>query len=218
MDKAAKCYLCGSTENLTRDHIPPASYFPKPRPKNLITVDCCERCNNGLSLDDEAFRAWVCAVRKSSDAGKKIYERVSKTTFKRSPGLLATFARSRSIEMLETQGTVVPIHAVGFSVDRANRVLVRFTKGLLTTFYPAYDYSEDSFEVFRPKPIREDLEKVRGLAECCLRDSRGEGVFDFWHNAASGTFGCWIYAFYNEAVFVVKHRKPKSPTLPPVVL
>jgi hypothetical protein len=47
------CYLCGAQERLTRDHIPPRNLFPQPRPTNLITVDCCEVCNNGMNLSDE---------------------------------------------------------------------------------------------------------------------------------------------------------------------
>ena len=50
------CIYCGSGENLTRDHIPPKTLFPKPRPSNLITVPCCENCNGSFSLDDEYFQ------------------------------------------------------------------------------------------------------------------------------------------------------------------
>lgn len=47
------CIYCGSTDDLTKDHIPPKTLFPKPRPSNLITVPCCENCNSSFSLDDE---------------------------------------------------------------------------------------------------------------------------------------------------------------------
>lgn len=53
---AKSCIYCGSGEDLTRDHIPPKTLFPKPRPSNLITVPCCKNCNGSFSLDDEYFQ------------------------------------------------------------------------------------------------------------------------------------------------------------------
>lgn len=38
MRRVENCYLCGATDGLTDDHVPPKSFFPTPRPKNLITV------------------------------------------------------------------------------------------------------------------------------------------------------------------------------------
>lgn len=48
-----ECIYCGATEKLTKDHIPPKNLFAKPRPTNLITVPCCQTCNESFSQDDE---------------------------------------------------------------------------------------------------------------------------------------------------------------------
>ncbi len=48
-----KCIYCNSTENLTKDHIPPKCFFPDPKPSNLISVVCCKKCNNDFGRDDE---------------------------------------------------------------------------------------------------------------------------------------------------------------------
>ena len=53
--KNTKCIYCEENLGLTRDHIPPKELFPNPRPSNLITVPCCERCRSEQSLDDEYF-------------------------------------------------------------------------------------------------------------------------------------------------------------------
>ena len=38
-------FTCGcSTENLTRDHVPPSSWFIDPKPA-MITVKACDDCN-----------------------------------------------------------------------------------------------------------------------------------------------------------------------------
>lgn len=50
------CTYCGEAALVTRDHIPPVSLFPKPRPSNLVTVPSCRKCNSGASMDDEYFR------------------------------------------------------------------------------------------------------------------------------------------------------------------
>jgi hypothetical protein len=44
---------------LTRDHIPPESFWGGSPPTNLITIPSCYRCNNRASLDDEYFGAVI---------------------------------------------------------------------------------------------------------------------------------------------------------------
>lgn len=54
------CAYCGSSENLTDDHVPPKNLFRKPRPSNLISVPACPFCHSETSKDDEHFRIKVC--------------------------------------------------------------------------------------------------------------------------------------------------------------
>jgi hypothetical protein len=54
---AASCAYCGAAADLTRDHVPPRVVFPKPRPKDLITVPACRPCNVSAGPDDEYFGA-----------------------------------------------------------------------------------------------------------------------------------------------------------------
>ena len=58
MNKKSKkgiCVFCGNMRELTKDHIPPKTIFPKPRPNNLITVPSCYECNDSAKKDDEYF-------------------------------------------------------------------------------------------------------------------------------------------------------------------
>ena len=57
--KRELCVNCRSPEDLTRDHIPPKSFFPKPRPNNLITVPCCRTCHKEFTENDEYLRNYL---------------------------------------------------------------------------------------------------------------------------------------------------------------
>src|ERR1022692_4959843 len=59
-DQKKSCAYCGTTDDLTQDHVPPRNLFPKPRPSNLITVLACRKCNGGAAKDDEYFRMRLC--------------------------------------------------------------------------------------------------------------------------------------------------------------
>lgn len=56
------CIYCGQSTSDTKDHIPPLCFFPKPRPNNLITVPCCQYCNNKLGKDDERVRNLITSL------------------------------------------------------------------------------------------------------------------------------------------------------------
>ncbi len=69
MRRIENCYLCGSTADLTNDHVPPKSFFQPARAKNLITVRCCKKCNHAYSLDDEAILIWLTSVAGNRSEG-----------------------------------------------------------------------------------------------------------------------------------------------------
>lgn len=208
-----KCYLCGSEDQLTRDHIPPQSFFPPPLPKNLITLPCCEECHKPFSLEDEAFRIWVASVNGRSPSGDWIWgNRVVESSFRRSPKLFKHVASHAKILNLNLPSGPVPVTTLSIPDVRADKFLLRITKGLLTHFYPEYDFRSDEFKVFCIAPIPRHAEIVANLIKFCLHDSRGVGVFDFWHKiVVEKNGGCWIYRFYDAAWLVVIHG-PRSIT------
>ena len=55
-NKSILCIYCVKRNATTKDHVPPKCFFSEPRPNNLITVPCCEKCNNFFGKDDEIVR------------------------------------------------------------------------------------------------------------------------------------------------------------------
>jgi hypothetical protein len=61
------CYLCGKTEEelgekLTKDHVIPNGFFPKPKPPNLLTLPCCLSCQKEYRMDEEYVRNSLSAI------------------------------------------------------------------------------------------------------------------------------------------------------------
>jgi hypothetical protein len=66
---SAICYWCGRPA-LSREHVPPLSFFPRGKRTNLITVPSCYSHNEALSAHDETFRFYLQACSDSADALK----------------------------------------------------------------------------------------------------------------------------------------------------
>ena len=58
--KKGTCIYCGKCKKLTFDHVPPKTLFAPPRPAELVTVPCCEKCHRDTGKDDEYFRIMIC--------------------------------------------------------------------------------------------------------------------------------------------------------------
>jgi len=204
-----RCYLCGSRKRLTDDHIPPKGFFPPPRPSNLITVPCCEACNASYSKDDEAVRAWMSSTIFASPAGEWIFKNKTMGTFRNSPAFLSKFLSTMQPTRLMTveEGE---IDAISFELpfDRIERFALRITKGLLTHYFPDYDYSTAEFRVDYIQPRVDALEKIAPLRDLLAYDQRGDGVFQFRVGLTdSNQSGVWLLVFYGAVLLLVSHTK-----------
>jgi hypothetical protein len=198
------CYLCNSTENLTKDHIPPKNLFPSPKPTNLITVWCCKQCNEKLSLIDESFRVFVSSVINRSKAGERIWkDKVMESSFKRSPKLKQ--ATIKSLVPLETEINGIKIQQTGmtYPVKKTKDYLIRLTKGFIKYFNPEIDYSNAKFEINNIIP---NQQIVNMLYEKYFYVERGDGVFRMWRMFVKdmGVKSLWVYVFYDGLMFMVE--------------
>jgi hypothetical protein len=130
-----RCVYCGSTKNLTRDHIPPKSLFNKPRPANLITVEACTGCNASFKSDDEYF--WLttssrAGAPQSSGAVEASSRAIKHLAREKAAGFRTAFLSSIGpVELKSTSGLYLG-KKLGYDVSftRLNRVAARITRGL----------------------------------------------------------------------------------------
>jgi len=196
------CYICGSIENLTNDHLPPEGFFPPKQAHDLITAPLCENCHRPLAKDDEVMRMWLSSHGAASPAGKWIFKhKVVASTIARSQKLLDNIQRYLK---------PLPSGAF-FSIPQSRAIpfIRRLTKGLLYTLYPDYDYFPDYFTVHYHIPSGASLPTIKKLVVSLTPIQRGDGVFQVWHGLTSDTkdSGAWLYVFYNAVYFICLHSK-----------
>ncbi|MDO8618339.1 MAG: HNH endonuclease [Candidatus Daviesbacteria bacterium] len=198
------CYLCGSTENLTKDHIPPKNLFPTPKPKNLITVWCCKKCNEKFSLIDESFRVFTSSVINRSQSGTRIWnEKVMQSSFKRSPKLKT--ATIKSLVLIETEINGIKVQETGmtYPIKKTKAYLVRLTKGFTRYFNPEIDLSDAEFKVSNIIPNQQIVDMLDAKY---FYVERGDGVFRMWRMFVKdkGAESLWVYVFYDGLMFMIK--------------
>jgi hypothetical protein len=202
------CYMCRSTDKLTSDHVPPKNLFPKPRPKNLITVPCCESCNAGFSKLDERFRAFVSMPLNVSPVGKAIMrEKAFGRSFKDSPKLKKQMAQDAFTGTLTTELGPITVPLLAMDKDVVDHFLTRLTKGLLANYYSDVNYFNFQFTIMLLNQFGANHPTFKAITSKLIADQRGDGVFRFWHGLAleDRTTGIWIYQFYDAAIFMVRH-------------
>lgn len=54
--KQGTCHWCNRAGDVSDDHIPPKTLFPRALHSSMVVVDACDECNQKHGLDDEYFR------------------------------------------------------------------------------------------------------------------------------------------------------------------
>ena len=68
------CYFQGCTEKgITKEHIPPRSFFPDGEKEQLLTVKSCKRHNNAKSKDDLYVLAQICINASPSNRAREVF-------------------------------------------------------------------------------------------------------------------------------------------------
>jgi hypothetical protein len=205
------CYICGATNDLTDDHLPPKGFFPPHDRKDLITAPLCAGCHDPLKKGDETMRAWLAAGGKSA-AGKWIWKnKVMGSTFQRSPKLLSHI-REKHFRMLVNQNTgQAAAGLITFPQADAVPFIRRLTKGCLYAFHPEYDYFSDYFAIeYRQLP--DSMDDILALASTLPQIARGNGVFRVWHGLTIDTndAGACVFLFYEAICFVCFFSKRET--------
>ena len=203
------CYACLSATPDTRDHIPPYSFFPSPRPSNLITVPCCASCNNGNSKEDDYVRFVLASLLDRSPAGEAIWEtKVVPGYFPRNQREIDIIIPSLKDVVIERDGEMVEATAFSLDHERLSRYFIRMTKALLRHHYPSYDYSSAAFQARFILPGDDRLDQISEVRDMLRYSHVGEGVFQYRHGITdSGLSGLWMLVFYEAVLVLVHHTK-----------
>lgn len=198
------CYICGSTESLTKDHIPPKNLFPSPVPTNLVTVSCCKKCNGEYTLIDESFRVFVSSTLNRSKAGLWIWDnKVMSSSFRRSPKLKIATRKSLVPIKAQINDQIMPATGMTYPINKAEKYLTRLTKGFTRYFNPEIDYSKAKFKVMNIIPNQQIVDM---LYQKFFYVEKGEGVFRMWRMFVKGQepMSVWVFVFYDDLMFMVE--------------
>lgn len=91
-----KCYMCDGS-GITKEHVPPYSFFPEGFRTNLITVPSCPKHNNNNSKDVEYVRNIIVSAINVNETAQAHFPAVLRS-FLRSPKLAGqTFNKVTSL-------------------------------------------------------------------------------------------------------------------------
>jgi hypothetical protein len=122
----AFCALCGG-ETGTRDHVPARVLLDDPLPQMAAVVPACERCNNGMSTDEEYLACAVEVALKGTAESDTLRPKV-RGILKHSPKLARRFALSFN-DSLDLFGEAHNRHELSIDTERVRRVLIKIARG-----------------------------------------------------------------------------------------
>jgi hypothetical protein len=125
-----RCYLCGralSRHTRQKDHVPPTCMFPEPKPRNLITVYCCDECHRRYDKLDERMRTYISIV--SGDKSGSVGETALRSLRKR-PALVADFLAHTVRRRASTDALGIDSLYFYFTAEELHGWLTRLVRGL----------------------------------------------------------------------------------------
>ncbi|MBC7818057.1 MAG: hypothetical protein IAG10_14300 [Planctomycetaceae bacterium] len=204
------CTFCGTQGPVSDDHIPPKNLFPKPRPSNLITVDACERCNEGFHLEDEYFRV-VMALHRDL-IGTSEMDRLRPTVLRGlqrsdAPALKrAIEATFETIPLYDADGNVVGEDDVfSAELNRLNSVVIKTTAGLyFKVFGERVDCSSyvGSQDISRLALNRSPLSEVYAALIAQTPAFEWPGIYSARVLQFEPQYTVWRHLFYDRLEFL----------------
>jgi len=106
------CYFQGcAKKGITKEHIPPRSFFPDGEKNQLLTVKSCEKHNNAKSKDDFYVLAQICMNASPSNRARDVFMN------KVAPQL--NFNNGALRKLLAEGAVLLPNGAVKYKIDVA---------------------------------------------------------------------------------------------------
>jgi hypothetical protein len=214
--RIGECAYCGKVEILTRDHIPPKSLFPGFKRQNLISVPCCQDCNQNASKDDEYFRLFLTTRWGSYNQldVREIWQKVLRSLQKpEAEGFAESFKQSlRPANVVTEQGVLLPTGIFYVESRRIREEIKRITKGLY--YYENKTRLLDGYEVkaiageevlqFDKEFVDSLLTNIFPIIRANPQRSFGKGLFTYRFAQADldSPSSVWLMSFYRNAYFL----------------
>lgn len=198
------CVYCAEPQKTTKDHVPPKSFFPRPKPSNLITVPACADCNSSAGKDEEFFLAtFMFSEAGESIAGKKLWDEKLHRMYDKNKGLKRKIAQNLKYSDCVTHSGIYlgRKRTIKQEPKRFENVVSKIVKGL---YFFEYD------EII-PKTIgvmssyiqsQEEADEVLKY-ELNFGTRRWDGIFEyrFNRNKDNPEDFIWLMLFYGYAMF-----------------
>ena len=219
------CVYCRSPKDLTRDHIPPSSFFPKPRPIDLITVPCCRECHEEFTRNDAYLRNYLIfspqcrghvAARQLQESGLRSLQDPNTGEFSNPYLNIANQYRPNSLVSTIASGygaTVAP------EDERIGDVIERIVVGLFWKENDKYlppDYTVEVVGSYDPRymnwPVQQSVRRLQSEAPVNI----GDGVFQYWWSWAEQASpeethrSDWMLRFYEGTTFLCRVAKSQE--------
>ncbi len=101
------CYVCGRPGADTRDHVIPESFFPTPKPNNLITLPAHYSCHNRLG--EEYVRSILAGLAESKPA-MQLNEGPAGRALRRNEPLKRDLRASMIRRIVHHRGNILPVN------------------------------------------------------------------------------------------------------------
>ena len=225
-EKKKLCVYCRSPKDLTRDHIPPKSFFPKPRPKNLITVLCCGECHSEFTENDEYLRNYLIfspqcrghvAARQLQENGLRSLQDPNAGEFSN-----PLFTIGNQYWPSSLASSLAPVYGttVAHDDERIEDVIERIVVGLFWKENDKYlpdDYAIEIVGSYDHRnwdwPVQQSIHRLQSEEEPV---NIGEGVFKYWWSWAEQTppgephTSDWMLRFYEGTTFLCRVARPQE--------
>lgn len=156
------CSYCGEQPD-TRDHVPSKILLDEPYPENLPVVPCCNKCNQGFSLDEEYIACLIeCVICGTTEINGLRREKI-KLTLERNDSLRQKISNSMTCKNGQVYFDV--------EVERLKNVIFKLAKGHAKFENSEPMLDEPQYWGFKPLSTMNENEIDRFLADVELLKS-----------------------------------------------
>lgn len=209
------CIYCGENESNERDHIPPKSFFPEPRPSNLITVPSCSICNREYGKTDEIVRNLLTSL-DTTEIHQAVVEQLGdkrNRSLERDGGIHSFNYLLENINLVdrfsESGSYLGKFPAYDLNTEVMNNFLERMARGLLFHLN-GIGFGNYNFEWKLSPPTSEFYKFPDNLKKFILsgyKETFGDSVFSYAGYIWPGKIrSLWLLSFYSGIEFMVMIR------------